>query len=648
MSRVLLLFKLVSQLGIRPLLLYAVYRLGILTGHYRRLDARMRADAGSAGAFHPVFALPERSALVLGLDRLARTAISREADAVIHGKVRLFGDQLVPLQLSISQPLRHWTDYERDPSLLAPLAIPNGDVKYLWEPARFGWAYSLGSMFFLTGRETYALAFWKRFEQFESANPAYSGPHWMNGQEVAIRLMALLWAAHTFVAARASTASRRSCLSDSIALHAARIPPTLIYARSQNNNHLVTEAAALYLAGTALDRKPWRDLGWQWLNRALQSQINSYGEYIQHSSNYHRLMLQSVLQVEAVRRQSGFRWPARTQDALARASHWLFSMLDPASGGVPNLGANDGALVLPLSACPFEDFRPTVQAAARAFLHTSLPPGDWDDLSLWLGLPPTQHTADSGAYAAEHLRARNSWAHLRASQTKSRLSHMDQLHLDLWWRGLNVVPDAGTYLYNAPPPWDNPLVSSRVHNCITVDGREQMTRGGRFLVLDWFPAYVQHVLSAGSPVQQQIRGAHRGFAPLGLAYERTLSLMESGVWQIEDDLVFTRRGTHTLGLHWLLIDGDWKLQEQGSEVKLRLRLPRGWMTATIRARGGIHSPMRTCLVRAGKVLHGESSPPAWEGWISPTYGRKLPALSFSVEAEAFADCRFTTEFQLPN
>ena len=36
---------------------------------------------------------------------------------------------------------------------------------------------------------------------------------------------------------------------------------------------------------------------------------------------------------------------------------------------------------------------------------------------------------------------------------------MDQLHLDLWWRGLNIAQDAGTYLYNADPPWDNPLVT---------------------------------------------------------------------------------------------------------------------------------------------------------------------------------------------
>jgi hypothetical protein len=359
-------------------------------------------------------------------------------------------------------------------------------------------------------------------------------------------------------------------------------------------------------------------------------------------------MLDSALLVETVRRKSGLLWPARTQDALARAAHWLFSMLDPVSGRVPNLGANDGSLILPLSVCAYQDFRPTVQAAARAFLHTSLPSGDWDDLALWLGFAAIEHTADSAAYAAEHLRARDSWAYLRASSWKSRLSHMDQLHMDLWWRGQNIVADAGTYLYNSAPPWDNSLVSSHVHNCLAVDGREQMTRGGRFLVLDWFPAYSERVLAAKSPVEGQIRAFHRGFAPLGLLHERTLSLMESGAWKVQDDLTFTRRGRHTVRLHWLFMDGDWKLEQKGPEIRFRLRLARGWMKATIRVSGGTDSPVRVRLVRAGKVLRGAGPAHPWQGWISPTYGRILPALSLSLEADTFADCRFVTDFILPN
>src|SRR5512142_382699 len=98
----------------------------------------------------------------------------------------------------------------------------------------------------------------------------------MNGQEAAIRLMSLLWAAQIFDGAAVSTAERNALLRRSIMEHAARIPPTLVYARSQNNNHLITEAAALFAAGATLDQPEWQTEGWHWLNHAVQSQISSY------------------------------------------------------------------------------------------------------------------------------------------------------------------------------------------------------------------------------------------------------------------------------------------------------------------------------------------------------------------------------------
>jgi hypothetical protein len=223
---------------------------------------------------------------------------------------------------------------------------------------------------------------------------------------------------------------------------------------------------------------------------------------------------------------------------------------------------------------------------------------------------------------------------------------MDQMHVDLWWQGINIAADAGTYLYNAPPPWDNPLVSSRVHNGLTVDGREQMTRGGRFMVLDWFPAWSEHMLSPHPPIMRQIRATHRGLAPLGLRHERTLSVLETGAWQIRDDVIFTRRRPHAIRLHWLLVDGNWQLEEDAAEIRLWVRLQNASFVATISHSGGIRPPLRASLIRAGQLLRGAAVAHPWEGWISSTYGRKVPALSLSVEAEAFATCSLTTEFRL--
>ncbi len=668
-SRLTVALKSLFQLGPEPLALNALYKFGLLTGHYRRTENRGIENREQFTTLHSLFSPPSRKDIQQVLGKDGKTALLKEADEIVGGKVRLFGGEPIPLQLTFNEPLHQWTDYETDPKLLTNLYSLVPDIKFLWEPARFGWAFTLGRAYCITQNgtqprpprrqkaarprrskaEQYAEAFWECFEQFTDGNLPYLGPHWMNGQEVAIRLLALVWAAHVFDGAAASSPERRASLAQSIAQHAARIPPTLVYARSQNNNHLILEATALFTAGVVLEQAQWRRLGWFWLNRALQRQISSYGEYIQHSTNYHRVMLQAALWVDTILRARGQSWPALTLEALARASHWMFSMIDPVSGSVPNLGANDGALIFPLTSCSIADFRPTVQAAARAFLRTGLPSGAWDEYSLWLGLHATGRTADSDAYMAEHLRGRNSWAYLRASSFKSRLSHMDQLHFDLWWRGLNVARDAGTYLYNAEPPWDNPLVSTRVHNTVTVDGHDQMTRGGRFLILDWFPAYSKNLLEGDEQILGRVTANHKGYRRLGILHERVATVFTDEHWQVRDNLTFIKPGTHNFRLHWLLPDWEWKLENGEQRVEIKLKSPHGWITFALQTRppfSNLHSLIS--VVRAGELVHGQRDVLPFEGWSSPAYGQKVPALSLAVEVLSSKSFSFVSEFTFPH
>jgi hypothetical protein len=653
----LLRFKALRQLGFIHVALYAIYKLGLKTGYYKRVtnDRRPKTDKNRPpSTVHRLFSLPDRAQLKQTLGEDGQRTLITQADEIIAGKFRMFGSEPVELKLTFNQSIHHWTDYETHKVPIPESRIPNPDIKFIWEPARFGWVYILGRAYHLTQNEIYAETFWSYFKKFNDANPPNIGPHWMNGQEVAIRLMALVWASQVFETppigggetAAASSAERRARLTESIAAHAARILPTLIYARSQNNNHLVTEAAGLYTAGLALPNHPqaprWRVLGWRWLNWAFQHQISSHGEYIQHSTNYQRVMLQSALWVDAIKDVD---WPRLTFQSLGRATHWLFSMLDPASGRTPNLGANDGALILPLAATPFNDFRPTVQAAARAFLRFQLPGGVWDEMSLWLGLDAHEKAYEPNLYLADHPRGHESWAYLRASTFPSRLGHMDQLHLDLWWRALNVAQDAGTYLYNADPPWDNPLVTGRVHNTMTVDGRDQMTRGGRFMTLDWFPAYSKSVVAVDETVSGCVKAWHDGYR--GIHHERMVTVYIDERWVVEDKLISKKQ--HTYRLHWLLPDWEWDVENGEQGVEISFNSPQGKIVLVLHTEpqlSNLYSLLS--IVRAGEVVYGTRDVQPFEGWFSPTYGSKAPALSLAFEVQSDQSIKFTTEFIFPN
>jgi len=184
--------KALFQLGLEPLALNSLYKFGLWTGHYKRVGESELKNSPPVHTFQPLFSLPSREQLLQTLGADGKTALIGEADEIAgDGRFRMFGGEPVPIQLTFNGPLHHWSDYETGRTPIPYSQLPIQDVKFLWEPARFGWAFTLGRAYHITRDEKYAEAFWKYFETFTDDNPPYLGPHWMNGQEVAIRRMFL-------------------------------------------------------------------------------------------------------------------------------------------------------------------------------------------------------------------------------------------------------------------------------------------------------------------------------------------------------------------------------------------------------------------------------------------------------------------------
>ncbi len=671
--------KAAHQLGFHQVGLLIIYKVGILTGHYRRTLAKAtsRLEKFSQPAHlkpYPVLSqLPDLDTLRNLLGEQV-SSLYAEADEILNGQVRLFGGQPVPLILRSSEPLKYWTAYEQGDN-----RVEGQDIKFTWEAGRFGWACTLARAYLLSGNEKYAESFWKHTEYFLESNPSFLGPHWASAQEVAIRLIALAFAIQAFTGAKSTTPARLNNLAKAIAIHAERIPATLVYARSQNNNHLITEALGLYTAAALLRDHPlaanWHRLGWKWLQNAFRSQILPDGTYIQHSTNYHRLMLQAALWMYAVH-DTAFQSeaiPPPIHTSLASATEWIWRMLDPESGRVPNLGHNDGAYILPFTVCPYEDYRPLLAAAAQAFLHRRLEPsGPWQEMASWLCKPADRSLssmginlwngdqkssiADPSSPAHLHNPSNGSWASFRIAHFCSRPAHADQLHLDLWWRGMNMAQDPGTYLYNSAPPWDNSLTSPFVHNTVTVDGQEFMLRAGRFLYLDWAQA---KVIDADNDIGLiRISAVQDGYRRLGVSHTRQVTALQNGSWEIIDQVTGSPVKNHTVRLHWLLPDLEYEVCELSSDANLtlfqvRLRTQFGWVSLEMSIMSPADVSLKTQkvklqLMRAGQLVHGSGVARPIAGWFSPTYGVKVPALACILEADQRLPVNIKSVWVLPN
>lgn len=370
-----------------------------------------------------------------------------------------------------------------------------GDIKAVWEGSRFDWVLAMAQRAAAgEERELQRLNLW--LDDWCEQNPPYFGPNWKCGQEASIRVMHLAMAALILGQARAP----KRGLVDLVCVHLRRIAPTMSYAIAQDNNHGTSEAAGLFIGGSWLAKlgqargKRWQRIGRKWLENRVARLIAEDGSFSQYSVNYHRVMLDTLNMVEVWRRH--LELPAFStlwQRKANAAAEWLLAMVEASTGDAPNIGANDGARLLPLADCDHRDFRPSLQLGMALFAGRRVFPegGTWNTPLDWLGLrhpkaempAPTIRQFDDGGYFV--LRCEGAMAVLRYPRFRFRPSHADALHVDLWVNGENLLRDGGSFSYCAAPEVMNYFAGTGGHNTVQFDERDQMPKLGRFLWGGW-------------------------------------------------------------------------------------------------------------------------------------------------------------------
>src|SRR5688500_2396306 len=114
--------KFISQFGLRPLVLYALYKLGLFTGHYKRLTPSTLQPLVPHSS--SLFSLPNREALQQTLGEGGKAALLQQADEIVNGKNIVFGEA-TSLDFTHDQLLQHWTAYESDHRLLSSFDFPH-------------------------------------------------------------------------------------------------------------------------------------------------------------------------------------------------------------------------------------------------------------------------------------------------------------------------------------------------------------------------------------------------------------------------------------------------------------------------------------------------------------------------------------------
>ena len=491
-----------------------------------------------------------------------------------------------------------------------------GDIKDVWEPARFGWAYDLARGWLLTGDDSFARALGSDISAFLRSSPPFRGPHWACGQETSIRAIAWLWAEGTCLDAPSFDDTARDELLQALAWSGERVADAFGYAQSQRNNHGLSEAAGLIAIGARLsDAEPradgWVDRGRRALERMILDQIAADGWYIQHSFTYARVALDQLTTARRALRAVGSDLTPRAQERVCALIDLMAACIDPESGDLPNHGPNDGAYVLPLSTRPYRDFRPSLTAAAATFgapLPDSIEPNAETLAWLHADAPARQPAA-----RAPYVRSGPSgWAvaatsgarvFARAGRYRSRPGHIDPGHMDVWIGGKAMAIDAGTFRYMAPSPWNNGLAAIEVHNTVSITGVEAARRGPRFLWLTWPRARIDTASVVGDEILIQI--TNDSWQHRGITHRRRCTVRADGALII-DEIRTDPSFAGPVHVHWLLEDGadvSVASSEKGMITDMRGdgESTRGWVADTYGVKRPVRSVRLTAFPRGGEL-----------------------------------------------
>ena len=494
MKKLILYISTINKLGFRNVAYVAWYRLSLKTG-FRKHWFKQKEFKSKANFF-------KESKVKTDYPAEWKKKLINDAHKVIKGELRYFAYHwkqvgnppnwfLNPFNgTEYPETYKHWCNLpDFNPAV--------GDIKNVWEASRFEWVVTLSRAYAVTGDKTYLDNINAWLSDWAEKNPLNTGPHWKCGQEASIRLFNLLNASYILN----QYESPSEALTEFVYATLQRISKNIRYAIAQDNNHGTSEAAGLFIGGLWLQKvaqgkfrkaKAYANKGRYWLGNRVKKLITDSGSFSQHSVTYHRVMLDTLCFAEFWRRTFNAKPFSNHFNRKAKAaSYWLYKLTDKVSGNAPNMGSNDGALFLNIHSCEYRNFKPSLQLAANLFFDAS-----WFDEGLhneplfWFSLnqsvqidPPPYKSFSAHGYATLH--GKDTWALIKWPYFKFRPSHNDVLHVDVWYKGKNVLCDSGSYSYNPEREFQHDLKSVHFHNTVSFDNHEQMPKLSRFLMANW-------------------------------------------------------------------------------------------------------------------------------------------------------------------
>ena len=422
------------------------------------------------------------------------------ADNAIEGKIKGFSS----IEMDYGQPI-NWhlnpitgktVDSNKKWFNIPDFDSVIGDIKGVWEISRFSHLFYFIRAYMLTKDKKYYIAFSNQIKDWIKNNEYSYGPNFKCGQEATLRMINVLITYESFKYYNLTSVDDEKNVKKIVETSYKKVLSNFFYAhKCIKNNHTLSEITGLIIGAWCSNDHKKLKKAYRLLNKEIDNQFFDDGGYVQYSFNYQRFAFQIIEFALSITDKTGYDIEIQNKDKLKKSVLQLYQLQDE-SGILPNYGSNDGALIFPLHTCDYLNYKPTLNS-----LHVQLTDnrlyeyGDYDEELLWFNCTDRDSLpiesikrqdikfSDSGLYS---LRSNNSHMMIILQNFKNRPAQMDQLHIDLWHKGINVSCDSGTYSYASK--LGKSLSLTNAHNTVKINGVEQMNKHGHFMIYDWSSA----------------------------------------------------------------------------------------------------------------------------------------------------------------
>ena len=235
----------------------------------------------------------------------------------------------------------------------------------------------------------------------------------------------------------------------------------------------------------------WCRVQLRYRTQEINYQIYEDGAFIQHSMNYHRVLIQLITFGFSVTQSKQQFFSTAVYERAYKTLNFLCQFVQKQNGKVPNYGSNDGAYFFPLSDFDYQDYRPSINSLHLLLTGKNIFKEQEDFINInsnnlvnfnKITLKKGYQFFKSGYFI---YRNSQSFTFLRCGSYKDRPAQADNLHLDIWVNGENVLYDGGSYKYNTNQEMIKYFFGTHSHNSVMINNTDQMLKGERFIWYFW-------------------------------------------------------------------------------------------------------------------------------------------------------------------